>query len=300
MPRIPVAVAAVALSLAGTLPAQQPDSTPERLQQRIARSGATVALYYRDLGRDDSLLVNPDLSFHAASTMKVPIMIQVFRDARAGRLRLDSSIIVENRFRSLADSSTFSLDAGDDSDPSLYRSIGRPIRIRELVERMITVSSNLATNNLVSLIGTVRVRATLRELGADSLIIRRGVENGAAFRAGLDNTTTARALGVVLQAIADGRAASAADCATMLDVLRGQRINDAIPAGLPRHTRIAHKSGWIEGQHHDAAIVYLGGHPRYVLVLLTRAAGDRQASAHLIADLAHIVHEHAEPTARWP
>jgi len=207
---------------------------------------------------------------------------------------------VENRFRSIANDSTFALDPADDSDSSLYRMVGRPVRVRELVELMITASSNLATNVLLEAIGTDRIRATLQELGADSLVVRRGVEDGAAFRAGLNNTTTARALATVLAAIADGRAASAADCATMLDVLSRQRINDAIPAGLPRHTRIAHKSGWIEGQHHDAAIVWVHGHPRYVLVVLTRGLADRTASAALIADLARIVHAHADPAARWP
>lgn len=299
MPRSIVGAATLAACFAATTAAQQPDTTLSRLQERIARSGATVALYYRDLGGNDSLTLNADMRFHAASTMKVPVMVQVFRDARAGLLRMDSAITVENRFRSIADDSAFALDPADDSDSSLYRIVGRPVRVRDLVELMITKSSNLATNVLLAAIGTDRIRATLQELGADSLIVRRGVEDGAAFRAGLNNTTTARALATVLAAIADGRAASAADCATMLDILARQHINDAIPAGLPRHTRIAHKSGWIEGQHHDAAIVWVGGHPRYVLVVLTRGLADRAASAALIADLARIVHEHADPAARW-
>jgi beta-lactamase class A len=297
MQRHLLVAAGLCACLATRLAGQQPDSTLALLEQRIAASGATVGLYYRDLSTDDSLLLNPDLRFHAASTMKVPVMVQVFRDAEAGRLRLDSLITVENRFRSIADTSTFSLDRADDSDSSLYLRIGRAVRIRELVELMITVSSNLATNNLVARVGVERIQATLHELGADSLIVLRGVEDGAAFRAGINNTTTARALGTLLRAIVDARAASPLDCAAMLDVLLDQRFRSAIPAGLPRRTRVAHKTGWLQGQEHDAAIVYVRGHPRYVLVVLTRGLDDRAAAAHLIADLARILHARADPPA---
>jgi beta-lactamase class A len=95
-------------------------------------------------------------------------------------------------------------------------------------------------------------------------------------------------------AIADGRAASAPSCGTMLQILQRQRFNDAIPAGLPLRTRVAHKTGWITSLHHDAAVVYVRGRPRYVLVVLTRGL-DQQPSAALIADLARIVHTDLYP-----
>jgi beta-lactamase class A len=173
--------------------------------------------------------------------------------------------------------------------------LGRPVRIRELVHRMITVSSNVATNLLVDRVRAPRIQATLRELGADSMTVLRGVEDGPAYRAGLNNTTTARALGQLLAAIADGRAASAASCGAMLEVLLDQRFRDGIPAGLPPSTRVAHKTGEITALHHDAGIVYLRGRPRYVLVVLTRGLAERTASAALIADVARLVHARAVP-----
>lgn len=289
------AVLPLVLLLASPLAAQQLDLAAA-LEQRIAASpGASAGVYFRDLVDPDSAGVGADLRFHAASTMKIAVMVQVFRDIDAGRLTPRQQVPVVNRFRSLVGDTAFALDPADDSDSSLYRRVGRTAPLDDLVELMITVSSNLATNILIDLVEPGRVQQTLRELGIDSLIVRRGVEDGPAYRAGLNNTTTARALGQLLAAIVDGRAASPPSCGEMLHVLLEQKFRSAIPAGLPRGTRVAHKTGWITGLHHDAAVVYVRNRPRYVLVVLTRGLADDSAATALIADLARIVHERLFP-----
>jgi beta-lactamase class A len=167
--------------------------------------------------------------------------------------------------------------------------------VRDLLRLMITVSSNLATNTLIGRVGAARVMATLRELHIDSVSVLRGVEDGVAFRAGINNTLTARGLGQVFGAIADGRAAGASSCAEMMNVLLDQHFNEGIPAGLPDGTRVAHKTGELTGHHHDGGVVFVGGRPRYVLVVLTRGLQDRAQSSQLIADLARMVHLHVDP-----
>jgi beta-lactamase class A len=290
--------AALGFALAGAsaLSAQGLGAARPALLERIAQSGATVGLYALDLRTGDSLAISADTSFHAASTMKVPVMVQVFRDLDARLLRLDDTVTVHRTFRSVADSSTYDLDPADDSETSLYREEGRPQRMRDLVELMITVSSNLATNLLVERVGADRTQATLRDLGVEGVVVRRGVEDGPAYRAGIINTTTARGLGTLLAAIANGRAASAASCGAMVEILFRQQFRDGIPAGLPRRgVRVAHKTGEIAGAHHDGGIIYVRNRPAYVLVVLTRGLQDRRASATLIADLARLVHAQAVP-----
>ena len=277
-------------------PAQQPaaDSLSVALRARIATErSAVIGVYFRDLVGGDSLANDADLRFHAASTMTVPVMIQVFRDADAGMLRLDARTSVHNAFRSLADGSTFTLDATDDSDSSLYRQVGHEVRVRELVRLMITRSSNLATNVLIEGVGAERVQASMRGLGADSMRVLRGVEDGAAYRAGLNNTTTARALGTIFAALANGEAASAAACGAMLDILSDTEDRAGIPAGLPPRTRVAHKTGEITAVRHDGGVVFVRGRPRYVLVILTRGIGDVAVANRLLADVARLVHGHA-------
>src|SRR3989454_5412216 len=242
--------------------------TEARIAQTAARA---VGVYYRDLTGRDSLTVGAAARFHAASTMKLPVMIQLFRDRDAGRVSLDDSITVTNTFRSIVDSSPYQLDLTDDSDSSLYKRVGQRISIRGLIELMETVSSNLATNLLITRVGAPRANATARALGADSILVLRGVEDGKAYRAGLNNTTTARDLGVLLVAIAENRAASPASCREMLAILGRQQFNEGVPAGLPAGTRVYHKTGWIDQVvYHDAALGEPTGGRRYGLVGLTR------------------------------
>jgi beta-lactamase class A len=267
--------------------------TPALIHQRIATSGAEVGLYYLNLSRPDTLRHDADLRMHAASTMKVPVMIQVFRDADAGLLGIDDSVPVVNSFPSLVDGSPFSVSVDDDSDSTLYGRVGGQATVRELVELMITVSSNLATNILMQRVGAERVTATMRELGADSIEVLRGVEDDKAYEAGLSNTTTARDLAVIAAAIAEGRAATPASCGEMEAVMGRQRFGDAIPAGLPADATVAHKTGEITRIHHDFGIVTAGDGTRYVLALMVRGLDSKDSSAALMADLSRLVYQRA-------
>jgi beta-lactamase class A len=272
------------------------DSLASRIRARVAEvPGARVGVAYISLGAPDSLLIDADSSFHAASTMKVPVMIELFRAVDAGRLRLDRPVPLVNRFRSIVDGSPYALDPGADSDSSLYARVGGRVRLSELIDRMITRSSNLATNALIALAGGGEaITERMRALGARRILVRRGVEDQKAFDAGLNNTTTARDLAVILEAIARDRAASARSCAAMREILLRQEFNDRIPAGLPPGTRVAHKTGEITAVAHDAAIVYPEGPDPYVLVVLTRGIADGMIADALIAGISRLVFEHVE------
>ncbi|HEV7388013.1 MAG TPA: serine hydrolase [Gemmatimonadaceae bacterium] len=275
------------------LAAQGPDSVRDQIELRIAQdSGAYVGLAYVDLGSADTLFLNADTSFHAASTMKVPVMIELFRRASTGSFRMDQRLMMVNQFASLVDGSPYSLDAGSDSDSTLYKHIGERVRVDSLLRLMITRSSNFATNTLITLVGGEAVTRTMRELGAQRIQVRRGVEDGKAFEKGLNNTATARDLAIILRAIQEGRAASPSATREMLGILLAQEFNEKIPAGLPPGVRVAHKTGEITAVSHDAAIVYPPGKSPYVLVVLTRGLADGARSARLIADISSLVYAH--------
>lgn len=279
-----------------TLEAQTP--LRDAIAQRIARdSGAIVAVAFRDLKTGDTVFINADSSFHAASTMKVPVMIELYRQSEQRRLSLDQPILLVNRFASIADSSRYSLTASDDGDTTLYARVGTRVPLRELMQRMIVRSSNLATNVLIAVVGADQVMTTTRTLGATRIRVLRGVEDGAAFRRGMNNTTTARDLSILLNAIASPGLLSERSRNEMRDVLLAQEFNDEIPAGLPPGTKVAHKTGWITGVLHDAAIVYPEGRPPYLLVVLTRNIPDEKAARALIVDIARLVHEQTTTSA---
>jgi len=276
---------------AQTVTAQDPGAVlRERVMTRISEvPGATVGVVFAEVGGGTAVYVNPDSVFHAASTMKVPVLIEYFRAIDAGRIRRDDELLLDTVFKSIVDGSPYALDAGVDSDSSVFKRVGQRVPLRWLVERMIVRSSNLATNALIERLDAKRVDATARSLGATHTKVLRGVEDGKAFEQGLNNQLSARDLATLMEAIESGKAASAASCREMIDILVRQEFNDEIPAGLPPGTRVAHKTGWITGVTHDAAIVYPPGRKPYVLVVLTRGIPERPVAQKLIADISRLV-----------
>jgi beta-lactamase class A len=275
---------------AGVAAAQGAPPLPSRIASRIAEvPGAVVAVSFRDLNSGVAFDLSADSVFHAASTMKVPVMIQYFRDVESGRIRQDETLQLVNEFTSIADGSPFSVTPGDDSDSSLYQLVGQRVPVRMLVERMIARSSNLATNAVVARVGAARADSTAHALGARHMRVLRGVEDGKAYERGLNNVTAAPDLAALLTAIAEDRAATAERCREMLDILSRQEFNEEIPAGLPKGTRVAHKTGWITGVLHDAAIIFPPGRKPYVLVVLTRGIKDEKVARRLIVDLSRMI-----------
>ena len=250
----------------------------------------TVAVAVRDLGTGGSLSIRGNRTFHAASTMKVPVMAEVYRQAEAGVFALDDSLTIRNGFTSIVDGATYRIE--DDSDEAVYERIGESISIRDLTERMITVSSNLATNMVIDLVSADSVQQTIEGLGTTRMQVRRGVEDIKAYRQGLNNTATASDLATILVAIAEHEVVSPSASEAMVEILKRQEYNDTIPAGLPDDVEVAHKTGWITEIHHDAAIVYPPEGAPYVLVVLTEGIAERDHSAALHASIARAVHDH--------
>jgi beta-lactamase class A len=212
---------------------------------------------------------NADEYFHAASTMKLAVLLGVFRQVERGGLDLQAPVHVRNRFTSIVNQEPFMLDLGRDADPDVYGHLGKTLTVRELAYWMITKSSNLATNLLVDVVGIPAIQLALDELEIDGIRVLRGVEDQRAFAAGLNNEVTANGLLKLLRLIADGRAYSQKACDEMLDIMLDQQYRSGIPAGLPKAARVAHKTGNISTVHHDAGIVYLENRKPYVLVILT-------------------------------
>jgi beta-lactamase class A len=253
------------------------------IEERILKSGADVGVDFRTLDGRTAWSYHAEDTFHAASTMKIPVMIELFHQVQQGKLKLDDSLPIKNEFHSLADGSIFALDPKDDSETDLYQAVGQTRTLSQLCELMITVSSNFATNLLIQKVGVENIRATIHSLHADGMSVLRGVEDNKAFQKGLNNTTNAQGLAVLLEAIAKGEAVDANASRQMVQILERQKFNEGIPAGVPSGTRVAHKTGELTKLHHDAAIVY--AKRPFVLVILVRGLADIKDSSALMADI---------------
>ena len=284
------------LTLACSILACKPKTTMNELYHQIsdtlARQNGVFAVAFRDLATGESLLINAGQPFHAASTMKTPVMIEVYKQAAAGKFSLDDSMTIRNEFKSIVDGSTYSLDAADDSEQGLYAQVGQKRKLSDLVYDMIIVSSNLATNLVIELVDPRQVTATVHDLGAPDTQVLRGVEDQKAFDKGLNNVTTAQDMMTLFVQIAQGKAVSPQASEDMTRILLDQKFNEIIPARLPAEVRVAHKTGSITGVRHDCGIVFLPDGHKYVLALLSKDMTDEEAGIRAMAAVSAMIYAH--------
>lgn len=242
----------------------------EELIRKFDIPDAHIALAFKDLRTGETILINEKENYHAASTMKVPVLIELYRQAGEGKISLKDSMLIKNSFSSIADGSEFKLDSTDDSEYQLYREIGQKRTIASLAYNMIILSSNLATNLLIELVNPENVMKTMKAIGAMDIKVLRGVEDGKAFQKGLNNTTTAADLMLIYELMARKKLVSKKASTEMVKILLDQKFNEIIPAQLPADVKVAHKTGSITGLQHNSGVIYLPNGEKYVLVLLSR------------------------------
>src|SRR5829696_9166530 len=248
--------------------------SPSELQSRFAEleevsEARALAVAISDFETEHEFGYHADRWFHAASTIKLAVLVGVYGAIHRGDLLPQSRVHVRNRFTSAFDGSPFRVRADRDANGEVHRQIGRTLRVSELAEHMITTSSNLATNLLLDLLGLDVLQRTLEEFGLEGIDLRRGVEDELAFEHDINNRVTARGLIGLLRLIGEERAFTPELSRQMLDVLHAQQFRSGIPAGLPREARVAHKTGDISTVAHDAGLVYLPNRKPYAIAVLT-------------------------------
>lgn len=249
-----------------------------------------VAVYDLQTGRE--ILANADVMMHPASTMKVPVMMEVFRQAAAGAFSLEDQIPITNSFKSIVDGSEFALSVVDDSETTLYARIGEMGTIRELNRLMIVRSSNLAANILMELVGTARVDAIIKELGIPDVNVIRLIEDNKAYRLNMNNTFSARGTTYMMRLIAEGKVVSKEASDEMIQVMLGQEFNESIPALLPADAKVAHKTGWTGKHFHDTGIVFPPNRKPYAISLFTYGfpENDESQAHNCMAEISRLIY----------
>jgi beta-lactamase class A len=262
------------------------------IDKELSGKKGVYAVAFKDLKTGKEVRINDHLVYHAASTMKTPVMIEVYRQATVGKFSLTDQIELKNEFKSIVDGSSYSLDPNDDSETELYRHIGEKRTIDSLLYQMIIVSSNFATNLIIQKVGAENVTKYMRQLGANDIQVLRGVEDGKAFEKGLNNTTTAHDLAVIFEKIAEGKAVNETASKAMINILLDQHFNEIIPALLPHDVKVAHKTGSITHVHHDSGIVMLPGGRKYVLVLLSKDWESEEEAIKTMANISLLIYKY--------
>ncbi|WP_242696472.1 serine hydrolase [Longitalea luteola] len=268
------------------------DKLKDQISSTLAGQPGDFSVAFKDLSTGETILINEQTYFHAASTMKTPVMIEVYKQAAAGVFSLNDSFVLKNEFRSIVDSSAFSLKPEDDSEKELYRHLGEKRTLYNLVYEMIIMSSNLATNMVIELVNARNVMQTMRQLGANKIQVLRGVEDSKAYAKGFNNVTTSHDLLVIFEKMARGEIVDSASCDAMIKILLEQQFNEIIPARLPKDVKVAHKTGNISHVQHDSGIVFLPNGKKYVLVLLSKNLPDEDKAKKAMAEVSEMIYKY--------
>ena len=242
---------------------------------RLRAAPGSAALYYRPLdGQSPAVTWRDDVPFVAASVIKLPIMIEAFRQFEAGLLDPNE---------------TYALRPEHKLPPCgvlTFLHDGLQVTLMDLVTLMIIVSDNTATNMVIDRVGMENVNRTLRELGATDTVLRRRLFDREASARGVQNSVTARDIGRLLEGLYAGRVVSPAASRRMLDILLAQQLNGKLPFYLS--CDVAHKTGEDDGITHDAGIIYA---PRPFVLCLFSENTDVPAFERLMQDAAKRLYE---------
>jgi beta-lactamase class A len=254
----------------------------------MSKTQGNFGLAFKNLENSDTIFINAHDYFHAASTMKTPVMLEIFNQEKQGEFKISDSVVIQNEFKSIVDKSRYSLSINDDSDDILYKKIGQKMTIHDLTYEMMTKSSNLATNILIDKVGAENVMKLLASLNIKENIVLRGVEDQKAFEAGLNNKTTPFGLLQIFEHIALTQPRNS----LMMKILFDQKFNEIIPAHLPKTAKVAHKTGSITGVQHDSGIVYLPDGRKYVIILLSKNLKNADDGVKTLAEISKLIYDY--------
>jgi len=264
-----------------------PDSERERVEnalgkaaQRIEGYDGVAGVYVRDLEGDFGFGVRPDEEFFTASTIKLPVMVAIYRKVDEGELSLSQMIEIKEE------------DWAAGAGWLQWERAGTKQTVGDLLLLMMTQSDNVATNALVRTVGGAdRVNEVANSLGAENTLLYQKLSSERAAIPQLDNRSTPRDMATMLQKIADGEAASEKSCGYMIDLMYLDDLDWWLDAGLPANVYAANKAGWLYEVYDDVGIVKAGDRPYVVAIMSKYGSGDVDKGQILIEELSRTVWE---------
>ena len=245
-----------------TLFAQQTNSqmlkqkTEQQLQEIFNSSPAITGLVAIDLTSGEKISWNPDVQFPQASSIKIPILMEVYKQAHEGKFSLSDplSVTAENLVGGTGILKNL-------EDPA-------PLSIKNIGIMMIALSDNSATNALIDLVGMQKVNKTLKSLGMNSTLLQRKMMNSAASARGEENLAIPAEAANILQLLYNGEFIDTSVSEEIIGILKmTDRKDSRLAAGIPENVPIAFKPGFINGVSVEWTIVLLQQRPYAVAIM---------------------------------
>jgi beta-lactamase class A len=214
-----------------------------------------VAMTIEDLTTGLTTSVNGNAQMPAASTIKIPVMVEVFRQLAGGNFDLNRTVTLTESDRDWG--------WGDLADAAA----GSRYSVQRLLTLMIDESDNTATNMLIRLVGRTNVNHTMADLGLTQTALHDYIRSDGPIRYAL--RTSPQDMAHLLEAMAHHTLVDAWSSREMIGILSDQTHNGLLPAPLPPGTTIAHKTGTLHDTLNDVGIVFLNNEPYVIAVMAT-------------------------------
>lgn len=256
------------------------------LNQMVAQFDGVMAVAFKDFQSGDIVAINADAVMPQASSIKIAVLVELLRQAQAGKLRLEER--VEIRKAQFVGGSGVLQDFGDGTSE---------VSLRDLAALMIVVSDNTATNLLIDRVGQVQVNATLQSLGLERTRLMRKMIQPEEERRGVENVSTAREMTSLLEQLYRGKLLDEGHTALAMELLKNEKDEPTpMGRGLPTGVALASKTGSLPGVRCESGIVLLEGRPYVLSVMMTYAADDA-AAERAITDVSRRVYSYVERLA---
>lgn len=254
-----------------------------RLRAAAAHVQARVGIAIEDLATGATSGVNMNASMPAASTIKVPVMVEVFEQMAAGRIDLNRTVHLRASDRDWG--------WGDLCDAPL----GSAYTVSQLLWKMITQSDNTATNMLIRLVGRQSINATMENLGLTHTHVADYIRSEGDIRS---LRSSAGDMARLLEAIARDQLVDPWSSRQMMLILEGQTHNTLLPVPLPHDLKIAHKTGELHDTLNDVGIVEDGREP-YVIAVMTTSLPTLSIGRSFIRGVSWLTYQAMEEVASW-
>jgi len=261
----------------------------DQLQTQLAfaaiRAPGHIGIAIEDLATGMTSGINASESLPAASTIKIPVMVEVFKQMEAGTLGLETVVHLQAHDK----------DYGW-GDLSAAR-LGTKRSVKALLWAMITQSDNTATNMLIRMVGRRNINATMSELGLERTHLTDDIRSETnAIRYAL--RTSPKDMVTLLDAIARDRLVDAWSSKQMLAILTGQTHNTLLPMSLPKDVKIAHKTGSLHDTLNDVGIVFHDNEP-YIIAVMTTELPSLGVGRSFIHKVSRIAYDQLGRLAAW-
>ncbi|MFZ4627283.1 MAG: serine hydrolase [Blastocatellia bacterium] len=265
------------------------DSVKQRLLRQIQaierEHDGVLGVAIRDLQTGEEMLVNGELTFPTGSSIKIPILVELHKQAAAGSLRLTDRLPIAKKDQ-VGGSGVLLHFAPESSQVSL----------EDLSVLMIALSDNTATNLLIERLGMERINQTLADLGLKAIRLQRKMIDLGAMARGAENLATPREAARLMEMLAHGKVVSPEVSAAVLRTLRIPKASP-IPKLLPASVAIANKPGGVEGAACDWAIVEVPNRP-FTIAVMTTFNGERADADEAIARISRLAYDYFSRLAR--